>query len=137
MTAGRAIYLVQRLVRPEFYEAYMERENVGLPVHACARAEDAERRRQELEQEARRVVCPFLLGAPTEYSTLEAPDLADRFRALGLRRLPRTFDWESAADWLRWWDEHAETLTHEQRHGIWEALDRLRFYEVVEIELAD
>jgi hypothetical protein len=136
MYAGRTIYLIQRAVYSERYDAFLTPEpNTGLPVHACARVEDAERRRQELEEEARRVVCPFLWGPPQEHSSLDARKLARHFRGLGLRRLPQTFDWQSVSDWQCWWDEHAEELTPEQRRGIWAALDKLHFYQVVAVEL--
>jgi hypothetical protein len=64
-----------------------------------------------------------------------AREVASHFRGLRLTRLPRTFDWQSASDWQCWWDDHADELTPEQRRGIWEALDRLHFYEVVPVEL--
>ena len=31
-----------------------------------------------------------------------------------------------------WWDQHAEAMTELQRDKVWEALDRVRFYEIVE-----
>jgi hypothetical protein len=32
-----------------------------------------------------------------------------------------------------WWDHHAEEMTELQCDKVWEALDRLRFYTVVDL----
>jgi hypothetical protein len=35
-------------------------------------------------------------------------------------------------NWKGWWDEEHEAMTDEQRRKVWEALDKVRFYRVVE-----
>jgi hypothetical protein len=36
--------------------------------------------------------------------------------------------------WRRWWDDHCAAMTEYQRQMVWEALDRVRFFEVVALE---
>jgi hypothetical protein len=38
-------------------------------------------------------------------------------------------------DWDAWWEANAPTMTDLQRSRIWQALDLLRFYEIVEVDL--
>lgn len=37
--------------------------------------------------------------------------------------------------WADWWDAHAPQMTDYQHSRVWQALDKLRFFEVVETEL--
>jgi hypothetical protein len=37
-------------------------------------------------------------------------------------------------DWADWWDANAPRMTDYQRARIWQALDKLRFFEIVETE---
>ena len=37
-------------------------------------------------------------------------------------------------DWPRWYDDIADTLTDTERDTIWNLLDRLELYRVVEVE---
>ena len=37
-------------------------------------------------------------------------------------------------DWLRWYDGLADTLTDAERDAVWDLLDRLELYRVVEVE---
>ena len=41
----------------------------------------------------------------------------------------------SSSDWAFWWGRTAPAMTEEQRAGMWKALDRVEFYEVVTLEL--
>jgi hypothetical protein len=36
--------------------------------------------------------------------------------------------------WRDWWDQHREAMSDWQRRQVWEALDKVRFFEVVELE---
>jgi hypothetical protein len=38
-------------------------------------------------------------------------------------------------DWADWWDANAPHMTDSQRARVWRALDKLRFFEIVETEL--
>jgi hypothetical protein len=35
--------------------------------------------------------------------------------------------------WRDWWDKNYPTMTEYQRHQVWEALDKVRFFEIVEL----
>jgi hypothetical protein len=37
--------------------------------------------------------------------------------------------------WVIWWDEHCQGWDDRLRERLWDALDRVRFYEVVEVAL--
>jgi hypothetical protein len=61
----------------------------------------------------------------------------------------RLFDWcldhgldppgvtDESATWAAWWEPHREGFTPVQRTAVWEVLDRVRFYRVVESEPAE
>ena len=61
----------------------------------------------------------------------------------------RLFDWcldhgldppgvtDDSVAWAAWWDTHQEGFTAAQRAAVWEVLDRVRFYRVVEAEPAE
>jgi len=38
------------------------------------------------------------------------------------------------AKWRDWWDKHREAMTEYQRAQVWQALDKVKFFEVVELE---
>ncbi len=38
------------------------------------------------------------------------------------------------AKWRGWWDKHSPAMTEYQRAQVWEALEKVRFYEVVELD---
>jgi len=38
------------------------------------------------------------------------------------------------AKWRDWWDQNRETMSEHQRELVWEALDKVRFFEIVELE---
>jgi hypothetical protein len=40
------------------------------------------------------------------------------------------------AKWRDWWDENHEAMTEHQRLQVWEALDKVRFFEVLELDEA-
>lgn len=41
------------------------------------------------------------------------------------------------ADWFAWWEEQSPTMTDYQRAKIWQALDKLDFFEIVETTLEE
>ncbi len=95
------------------------------------------------EEEAREDQSPFDYGALggdlEDYSSLSPAEFLDRMRAFGVSppsfsengRLPDSL-WE-------WWEREVAGMTAEQRSAVWDALDRVRFYEIVEttIELEE
>jgi hypothetical protein len=38
-------------------------------------------------------------------------------------------------DWAAWWEASTKTMRDDQRRRVWQALDRIRFFEIVETEL--
>jgi hypothetical protein len=96
-------------------------------VATFADAGAAEAQRQRLEAEARAVINPFRCGSfLAEQTSLDEGRLCDWLLDHGL-----TPPAPEARDWVRWY-ESLPGLDDYQRHSIWEALDRVRFYEVVE-----
>jgi hypothetical protein len=137
MANARTIYLITRRVTAGRYGVGLRGDQKGgPPVLACATAEAAEHRRQELEEEARRVMCPFGLDDAKRWSSRGLTGLIAHLEALGLRDLPPPLtDWRAPARWRHWWDRHAPELTPEQRRGVWEALDQVHFYQVTRVKL--
>ncbi len=96
----------------------------------------AEAWRRKREEEARGDQDPFDYGALggdlEDYSSLSPEEFRDRLRGVGLSppsfgengRLPDAL-WE-------WWEREVADMTPAQRSAVWDALDRVRFYEIVE-----
>jgi hypothetical protein len=114
---------------------------LGRPVAVYADRAAAEARAEQLEQEARATLNPFVfLGACSEYeleSVTSLPPaefdarLKERFPKA---RLPRMTTYEHR-DWFGWWSKLADGLTERQRAEVWGLLDRLRFYAVLPAEM--
>jgi hypothetical protein len=110
----------------------------GRPERAFADPLAAEAFRVQAERRARVGQNPFSY-------TNEVPDpVADR-TSLGY---PLLHDWlldygagsvpdsgATEADWSQWWVRTVPNLTPLQQARAWEAFDRIRFYDVVEVEL--
>jgi hypothetical protein len=105
---------------------------VLLPGHVRLRsfadAGEAAKACREMNQKVRARVNPFRCGGPTlrNQTGLDADRLHDWAIDQGLTP-------PEAGDWAAWWDEQSPKMTELQRDGMWQALDRLRFYEVVEL----
>lgn len=82
------------------------------------------------ELTVRRRVNPFRCGAGlAAVTTLPAFALRDWLLDAGVR--PPKSDSFARTRWAEWWDAAAAELSPDQRAKAWEALDRLRFYDVV------
>jgi hypothetical protein len=95
-------------------------------------ADSAERERRRLEGEVRKAINPFLCGTSlADRSSLDEGRLCDWLLDLGLEppALPRA---AKQRDWATWWNKAHEHWDDHQLKKVWEALDRLRFYEVIE-----
>jgi hypothetical protein len=91
----------------------------------------AERDCRRRETAARAAVNPFTCGGPAlHYQTsLDADRLHDWLLDAGLEP-PAAQD--DKRDWAGWWRQTHDRLSEAQRERVWEALDRVRFFEVVE-----
>lgn len=45
--------------------------------------------------------------------------------------------WRTVETWREWWDRESLNWTEEQRAAAWAVFDKLRFYDVIEIEMED
>jgi hypothetical protein len=94
--------------------------------------EEAEADRRRREAEAREQVNPFLCGGPALYqqTSLDEGRLHDWLLDAGLTP-PRLLKGRPA-DWAAWWRQSHGEMTALQREKVWDALDKVRFFEVVE-----
>jgi hypothetical protein len=98
------------------------------PPEQPRRPGPAENERRRLEAEARSVINPFLCGRSlSERTCLDAGRLNDWVLDLGLAPPSR----RKSRNWAAWWKRERKTMSEFQREKMWEALDRVRFYEVV------
>jgi hypothetical protein len=92
--------------------------------------DSAEHQRSRLEAEARSAINPFLCGRTLcERTSLDAGRLNDWVLDLGLT--PPRATKTKPPNWANWWKRRKSKMTEYQREKMWEALDRLRFYDVV------
>jgi hypothetical protein len=87
---------------------------------------EAESDQAAREANARRRVNPFECGTVQSLTSLPGGVFIDLLADLGLE--PPALMASLKRDWLRWW----LGVPEQKRGPIWEALDRLRFYAVVE-----
>lgn len=140
---------------------YLERAfHGGLPVcppaprltRAFADAVAAEKFRQQLERGAKPpppAANPFHgfrqrfledreFHGLADLTSMPEPIFLDWLREAGLEPPDaRPHGRTRERDWAGWWDQHSPRMTDLQRAKVWQALDRLRFYEIVETELED
>jgi hypothetical protein len=128
MSESVPCYVVRRLVPEHMFDP---REQLSGPVAVArfATYEDAEADRQRRERVARGETNPFHLrqrnlGAVT---SLDSDILADWLLDAGVD--PPTPEPDGTRRWGDWWDARMPDL-HEL---VWPALDRLRFFDVVEL----
>jgi len=78
-----------------------------------------------------------------QFSSMPEPVLDDWLQDLGLtppapeRIEPKHGKPFTMRDWDAWWEANVAQMTDHQRCKIWEALDRLDFFEIVETELEE
>jgi hypothetical protein len=140
------VYAVQP-VHWAYNDEYYYREDEGDPegdrlmsLKSFLRRDRAEAHLREAERRHRRGLNPFNYGGYGErladYGTLAPAQFQERLRELGLQppdlgrrgRAPGHALWE-------WWEQAAEGMTAEQQDGVWELLDRVRFYTVVPLQV--
>jgi hypothetical protein len=142
-----AAYVVQQ-VHWEYNDEYFYRldEETGelgdadaggpAPLRTFLSRTKAEAWWRKREEEARGDQSPFDYGALggrlEDYSTLSPAEFGDRLRDAGVS--PPSFGENGRlrdALW-EWWDHNVIDMTPSQRSAVWDALDRVRFYEIVE-----
>ena len=153
MTAPRIAFLIVRaslntrdwlalpsILDDEHYQPLDEADRgpVRVPEALFAERFDAERDRTARELTARELLNPFWLfdGELKFLTSLPDAEFRDRLRALGLTPpLPYAAHFGEMTDWWLWWDTESANWTAEQRTAIWDLLDKVRLFEVVEVEL--
>ena len=130
------VYLVQEVrwerddwENPEWL--YRTDPEVGAPVKAFTDPNAAEAFRLGLERQARGGRNPFQHGRElSDLTSLPEGPLRDWLLDAGLTP-PK---WKLNPVVLSgWWEHHAAEMTELQRDKVWEALDLLRFYTVVDL----
>jgi hypothetical protein len=102
----------------------------GKPCLACTSREAALAEADRRERHERADLNPFCYGHSTEERTSMPEEvLCDWLTDAGIE--PPGIDEDD--DWADWWASIADELTGQQRDNVWEALDLVRFYRVVEL----
>jgi hypothetical protein len=101
-------------------------------LQSFADADEADQDRLRREQATRLQVNPFICGGPAlHYQTsLDEGRLCDWLLDTGLT--PPEPNRKGRRDWPAWWKKSSPAFTAHQRDRVWEGLDRVRFFEVVE-----
>jgi hypothetical protein len=134
--ARKRVYLVQKVRWERNWENPKEwyfcpDPEAGAPIKAFTDRNAAEAFRLSLERQARAGCNPFQHGHDlADLTALPEGPLRDWLLDAGLTP-PK---WKLNPVVLSgWWDQHAEAMTELQRDKVWEALDRVRFYTVVDL----
>ncbi len=128
-------YLVRELtwVNPAdtFYWSIPERTEI---VAKLANYEGALADCRRREEEARWPVNPFRYSSTLFYqSSLDAPRLHDWLLDHGIEPPPRTDERDpTTEDWGAWWTQNVGTWSDIERATVWEVMDKVRFFDVVD-----
>jgi hypothetical protein len=126
-------YAVRQIdwVRSEYGDKFFRRTPRGVVVATFPTFDEADADRRVREAEFRRRANPFRYGGAALFyqTSLDAPRLHDWLLDGGIDPPAYKFSHES---WAEWWDEFAHTWTTDQRAHAWQAIDKVRFFEVVE-----
>lgn len=107
-------------------------EEGGSPVRAFTDRDRAEEFCRAQEQAMRADANPFLYGDKLEdLSSLEAAPFHDWLLDAGLTPWSKTSNFKN---YRAWWFQVRREMTDLQRARVWEALDKVRFFEIVELE---
>jgi hypothetical protein len=100
-------------------------------VQSFATYEEAEADRRRREAAAREQVNPFRCSGPAlhDRTSLDEGRLHDWLLDAGLTP-PKPG--KKGRDWAGWWEKAKRRMTGPRREKVWEALDKVRFFEVVE-----
>ena len=128
-------FTLERFVWRRYGDRWLSRPGTD-PMRTFHDRSTAEAAARELEWELRRRVNPFAFGERFLHyqTTFDAPRLFDWCLDHGLE--PPAVAPESPM-WEEWWERHQPRFTDVQRAAVWEALNRVRFYRVIESEPAE
>lgn len=120
-------------------EYYYRHEDGLTPYSAYKTREEAEAERLESEDIARDTMdlSPFEMNGLcnwSEWSSLPEEEAVARVEALGLPAPAQSH--RKTRDWEEWWNAHQD-LDYEQEEAVWNLLDKIRFYDVVEVEFPE
>jgi hypothetical protein len=131
------VYVVQKF-NWEYNDEYFYHDDEGSAIKTFRDRAKAEAYRMELEQACRDGINPFEMNDLdlAGQTSLNAGELARRLSAAGIEPPEGVGDDEDGyVEFFEWWMDHAEELTEEQRHLVWDLCDRARFYDIVETEV--
>lgn len=116
-----------------------DRGPVWVPEAAFSTRAAAERERERRELAARELLNPFWLDPVDSLSSCTETGFRERLREFGLTppepvRGPPQLGGDMG-DWAPWWDAESGAWSDELRAAVWELLDKVRLFEVVETEL--
>jgi len=135
-TPPRVAYVVQRVgwtFNDQWY--YRDGKEDDVPLVAYATRDRAEAERMRLERVAWKEA-----GSPLDYGCgIESVSSMSEAEFQAFLETIDLFTEELRGgrdlDWGDWWDAVEDTLTDDQREAIWEMMDKLRLFEVVEVEV--
>ncbi len=128
----RIAYIIQESGWDYNDEYYYRGGNDDRVIKAFSTRAKAEAYQRQRELKARRGKNPFEWGTYFPTSRTEKEFCQFVTKELGLPA-PR-FE-HGCYQWMIWWSEHEDELTAEQLTKIWDAMDLVHFFEVVEIEV--
>jgi hypothetical protein len=144
----RTVYVIQEFswrFRGSREPLLLDDGRPGKPVKAFAERGRADARCQELNRQRRATSNPFRYMPEAtggsffdQYTTMGAAAFPALLRAEGLAPPPADSlahgdEDDLARVWADWWDEHRKEWDDRLAERLWDALDRLSFYEVVEV----
>lgn len=118
----------------EIDEAMVNLAEGWSPLEAFRDQAAATAKRDALETKRRTKENPFENGKQlSDWTSFGAPQFHDWLLDAGLE--PPKKKKPSGAEWREWWEAHAKKMTALQRAKVWEALDKVRYYDVVAIKV--
>ena len=109
---------------------------VVVPVAAFAERGAAEAWMRERELEAARLFNPFWRIAPASAMVSGSCEMRRRRLERLVGAVPdEPFSARKQAGWRDWWDEHMPMWSDKTLAQVWELFDRVRFYNVLELDV--